>query len=170
LPRLRAFGQRLKELRGEHTGKQISLWLAKDYGEQLNESSYWQYEAGTVWAPDIGVVVALAKMHGVSFLELVALIVANRRDTTATDWSDLLRHTDDPLSVPDSTIGGTVDASVPAARRLAELETEVSSLRDQLAQAEDLARKLLKITYRGEEGSPVTRAKTKRRTSRGETR
>ena len=95
LPVLRAFGKRLKELRGKRSRAALCLRLEKQFDVVLNESTYFQYEAGTVWAPDVGVLYGLARLHDVPFGELVTLLLANRKQPDAESWSDLLRHQGD---------------------------------------------------------------------------
>jgi len=77
--RVRAFGKKLAELRGARSAEQV-LIRARVLGIKLTASTLYQYEGGTVEAPDPGVLWALSKVYGVDLNDLIALLVANRND------------------------------------------------------------------------------------------
>lgn len=82
-PTLRAFGERLTELRGTASREQISIKLEK-LGVPLGGSTLAQYEKGAVWAPDPGVLMGLAKIYNEELQDLLTLLVASRADPSAT--------------------------------------------------------------------------------------
>jgi hypothetical protein len=112
----------------------------RSLGHELKESSYFQYEAGTVWAPDVGVLVGLSEIHGIPFRELVTLVLANRKNTEMDSWRDLLRHSADQRSVDVST----------SARRIAELESELAALKTRWGDVQDVARALVRVALSDE--------------------
>lgn len=72
-----AFGARLGELRGEKSAEIVVRQMGQ-LGVTLTASTLYQYEAGTVNAPDPGVLWALAKIYQVDLDDLIALLVAER--------------------------------------------------------------------------------------------
>lgn len=113
------------DLRGKRSRKQIANRLA-DLGAPLDESSLFQYEAGTVWAPDAGVMWGLAQIYGVGLTELVDLLRANRTNPSAEpqEWRDLISHGRTGKKAPRQP-GESDD---PAATRIRELENRVEEL------------------------------------------
>jgi transcriptional regulator with XRE-family HTH domain len=115
-PALRAFGARLQHLRGERSRQTISNALRMK-GVSLDESTLVGYEQGRVWSVDVGVMRGLSQVFGVTFDELAALLLANRRNPSATDWNDLLRHSDEYQSSASIKEGADVRASVEKERK-----------------------------------------------------
>lgn len=56
------------------------LIRARALGIKLTASTLYQYEGGTVEAPDPGVLWALSKVYGVDLNDLISSLVANRND------------------------------------------------------------------------------------------
>lgn len=77
MPQLQAFGAQLRAWRGERSREQISRKLAH-LGVPLGGSTLAQYESGTVWAPDAGVLWGLAEIYGVELHAVISLLRANR--------------------------------------------------------------------------------------------
>jgi transcriptional regulator with XRE-family HTH domain len=90
-PILRAFGERLTDLRGERSREQVSKRL-RSLGVPLGGSTLAQYEKGTVWSPDPGVLWGLSEIYKVPMMELVNLLRVTRAHPTITDPNDLPRH------------------------------------------------------------------------------
>jgi transcriptional regulator with XRE-family HTH domain len=91
-PDLKAFGRRLLELRAGRSRQQIVNQLAApDIQVRFDASTLFQYEAGTVWSPDIGVLWGLAKVYEVPLDHLVDLLRANRANPQADseEWRQL---------------------------------------------------------------------------------
>lgn len=146
-------------MRGERSRQQISQRL-QALGVSLDESTLVQYEAGTVWAPDVGALVGLAEIYSIPLQSLITLVLANRANTHAESWSDLLRQAEDQ----QSNAGGT---DVPAsARRIAELESQIAQykalnreLQDAFGHLGAIAREFVIL----EGGAPVAQPKRKRK-------
>jgi len=83
LAELKAFGAKLKALRGGRSREQISLRL-QTLGVTLDESTLVQYEKGTVWAPDAGVLWGLAVIYNQSLTDLIGLLLLNRQNPDAS--------------------------------------------------------------------------------------
>lgn len=71
------FGNRLLELRGGRSAE-IVIRRMRTLGVTLTASTLYQYEAGTVNAPDPGVLWALGKIYQVPVDELIAVLVLER--------------------------------------------------------------------------------------------
>ena len=131
-PELVAFGSWLLELRGEMSRERVSQRLA-DKGVSLGGSTLAQYEKGTVWAPDVGVLLALSQIYEVSF-ELLARAVNENRKNARLEKAvllDLIRHDRDQSS---DLPGGGSDG--PAAAASARVQQRYDEL---LAAATDVA-------------------------------
>jgi hypothetical protein len=151
LPRLQAFGQRLRELRGDRSRQQISLKLQR-LNADLDESSLFQYEAGTVWAPDVAALQGLCEIYGVQLSEMVSLLRANRAKTSATDWRDLLRHGSDQRST--SHQGGSGVSASDERTRILDLERKLKAYEVALDSLQDVQMRLAKIAaVRKQDGS-----------------
>jgi transcriptional regulator with XRE-family HTH domain len=120
-PELRAFGQRLTELRGAKRSRQQICNRLSDLKVPLDASSLFQYEAGTVWAPDAGVLWGLSEIYEVPLAELVALLRANRArpDAGRSEWRDLIRH---ETKVQRTLPPNPGESDVPDQARIRELE------------------------------------------------
>lgn len=81
-PALRAFGRYLEKLRGKRSREQISLRL-QELHVPLGGSTLAQYEKGTVWAPDPGVLWGLASIYGVRLSDVILRLRANRSEHRA---------------------------------------------------------------------------------------
>ena len=68
-PVLMAFGAELLRLRGENSREWVSIQLER-LGVPLGGSTLAQYEKGTVWAPDPGVLWGLSEIYGVRLSEI----------------------------------------------------------------------------------------------------
>jgi transcriptional regulator with XRE-family HTH domain len=79
-PELSAFGGWLETLRGGMSRERVSQRLS-DKGVSLGGSTLAQYEKGTVWAPDVGVLQVLAHIYDVPFEQLARGVVENRKNT-----------------------------------------------------------------------------------------
>jgi transcriptional regulator with XRE-family HTH domain len=119
-PTLRAFGSRLRELRGGLSREQVSRKLAH-LGVPLGNSTLSQYEKGTVWAPDPGVLWGLAETYRVHVEDLIAVLRRNRLNVGVDDWRELFRDADAPSTAPSHK--GGPDAAARA--RIRELEDSV---------------------------------------------
>lgn len=154
-PLLAAFGARLMELRGKRSRKQISNRLT-DLGVPLGGATLAQYEAGTVWAPDPGAMWGLAVIYERPLDELVWLLRANRANTNAAEWRDLVRPAQDQESGLPSA-GGSVDVPASARARILELESEIAAHKARWRAAEDAASGLLQIIVAAGEGDAPSR-------------
>lgn len=85
--RVAIFGRRLAELRGKRSARQI-LQRAGGLGVRLTPSTLYQYENGTVTAPDPAVLWALSRIYGISLDGLVSLLVANRNNLALDEFPD----------------------------------------------------------------------------------
>jgi transcriptional regulator with XRE-family HTH domain len=76
---MRPFGNYLSTRRQEKglTAEGV-IRRMKKVGVQLDQSTLYNYEAGTVSAPDAGVLWALSKIYAVSHEEMIALLVSVR--------------------------------------------------------------------------------------------
>lgn len=73
------FGKFLsRQRRAKHLSAEGVVRRMKHLGVQLDASTLYNYEAGTVRAPDPGVLWALSKIYAVSLDELIALLVSVR--------------------------------------------------------------------------------------------
>lgn len=72
-----AFGKALTTLRGKRTPQQISQRLAA-LGIHINRSTLWQYEHGTVGAPDPVVIWGLAKIYKTDLAGLIDRLASER--------------------------------------------------------------------------------------------
>lgn len=81
---VRAFGKRLKGLRGRLSRQQVVNKL-KNLKVTLDPSTLHQYEHGTVAAPDPVVLMGLAAIYRTDIRELVAVLAANRADRNISD-------------------------------------------------------------------------------------
>jgi transcriptional regulator with XRE-family HTH domain len=170
LPVLKAFGGYLRALRGSRSREQIATRL-RDMGVQFDESTLVQYEKGTVWSPDVGVLWGLSQIYSVPLGQLVLILRENRSNSEADpiDWQqwlraagitldvvnisetgesksyDLLRPTRDQLSRLSSP-GDSASATESSSRRdrVSELESELRMLRTQYRDVRDAARAALK--------------------------
>jgi transcriptional regulator with XRE-family HTH domain len=136
-PELRAFGEWLQDLRGEMSRERVSQRLA-DKGATLGGSTLAQYEKGTVWAPDVGVLLALSEIYGVKF-ELLARAVDENRKNVGIERDalvDLIRHDRDQPS--DLSKGDHVDVGTPPAPPRLQQRYD-----DLLAAATDIAGRLV---------------------------
>jgi hypothetical protein len=124
-PELRAFGEWLQTLRGQMSRERVSQRLA-DKGIKLGQSTLGQYEKGTVWAPDVGVLLGLSRIYSVSFETLARAVHANRDEPELSldALLDLIRHDADQPS--DTSKGVPVD--VPASAALARLQQQYEAL------------------------------------------
>lgn len=102
-PELTAFGDWLRTLRGANSREAISLRL-KALGVPLGASTLVQYEKGTVWAPDPGVLWGLCTIYRQPIDLALALLRANRAQPDVASASDLLRHAGEYKSPSD--LGG----------------------------------------------------------------
>jgi transcriptional regulator with XRE-family HTH domain len=110
-PRLLAFGQYLKDLRGERSQQQIARELARqDY--PLKRSTLSFYENGRVWNPDWDALEGLAAVYRRPLEEVVGTLLANRNHPDATTPSDLPRHMAEGQLTPG---GFHANTAVPAA-------------------------------------------------------
>lgn len=99
-PPLKVFGRLLREARREATREQISKRLEK-LGVPLGGSTLAQYEQGSVWAPDPGVLWGLSKIYRVALDDLILVLRENRarpelevleNRQLATDFVHGVRH------------------------------------------------------------------------------
>ena len=161
-----SLGRCLLDHRARRSRQQISVKL-KHLGVPLDESSLFQYEAGTVWAPDPGVLWGLAEIYRVPLMELILLLKANRARPGAdpSKWSDLLRHSRDQAL--DAHQGGPVDATASA--RILELERELADYKARFSDVQDVTRRLFAIAVDREEGPATTTAAPRRSRTRRST-
>lgn len=147
-PELRALGQWLEELRGDLSRERISQLLAAK-GVPFGGSTLAQYEKGTVWAPDVGVLLGLSRIYGVAFETLARAVTENRKhpEISKSELLDLLRHGWDQASALSG--GKGTDVTAPAAP--SRLQQQHAAL---LAATEDVAQRL--ITMLAEQGVAVT--------------
>lgn len=78
-PKVAAWGRRLKELRGKHSGGWVIRRLAS-LGISFTDSTLSQYERGTVLAPDPVVLWGLARIYGTDVSVLIESLAENRRN------------------------------------------------------------------------------------------
>lgn len=161
-PVISAFGARLRELRTEARSREVIARKLATLGVALDESTLVQYEKGTVWAPDAGVLWGLSEIYKVPLVELTTLLVINRADPSAKSWRDLLRQPPDQ----GSTHGGGVD--VPdLTDRLLEIKRRDESL---AGDVQDVIGRLTGIAERLQsETSGVEKTSTRSSRRRGKT-
>jgi hypothetical protein len=102
-PLLLEFGRRLEELRGTRTREQVSVRL-RELGVPLGGSTLAQYEGGSVWAPDPGVLWGLAQIYRVEHEDIVTLLRENRRRALRADSAHAQRNKDVTSSVTKAGI------------------------------------------------------------------
>lgn len=159
-PALKAFGGRLTALR-DGRSRGVIIKRLEALGVAFDESSLFQYEAGTVWAPDVGVLWGLSRVYGVGLNELVALLRANRTKTDAEqdDWRDLIRHSTEykkgstSTGESDDTTAARVRELEIATERLRTYEDIFARLRPLLGQA---------VVLLGDQGDAASAKKTPR--------
>jgi transcriptional regulator with XRE-family HTH domain len=127
-PELSAFGAYLRKLRGDRSREQISIRL-RDLGVPLDESTLVQYEKGTVWSPDVGVLWGLSRIYQVSIATLVSLLRENRArpQVESKDWPELLRASREPESVMATLTAGLWEFREWGNTQVAELRTQPQS-------------------------------------------
>ncbi len=157
-PELQAFGQWLERLRGRKVSReQISIRLAA-LGVPLGGSTLAQYEKGTVWAPDPGVLAGLATIYGVSLDGLVAGLRANRADPKLT-LSDLLGQ--GRTAESGTHLTGVADA--PAEARIRELEDRLAAYQTIIRRVRTPIAELIALVGDSDEGATPARKITGRR-------
>lgn len=156
-PQLQAFGAALAEMRGGSSREQISIKLA-NLGVPLGGSTLAQYEKGTVWAPDPGVLWGLATIYKEPLELLVAMLTTNRSDPTLQSFEgrDLIRHARTGQQAPHLKGG----ADVPAEARVRELQGRIEDYERTLTDIRKVAGKLLTIAARGEKTRTAARTET----------
>lgn len=65
------------------TATQVARILGEKYGIKVDSSTLYNYEGGTVFAPDPGVLWGLAKLYDVDLEEMLTLLVMNRANQDA---------------------------------------------------------------------------------------
>src|SRR5438094_877997 len=114
MPRSRAMAAFGRFLAAQRRAKELSaegvVRRMLKYGVRLDQSTLYNYEAGTVNAPDPGVLWALSKIYGVSFEALVALLVDVRNGQMA-NVSAL------PSTTPETSLDDAENELVLAFRR-----------------------------------------------------
>jgi transcriptional regulator with XRE-family HTH domain len=120
-----AFGQFLRELRGERSRAAICRLASAAAGFPIDQSVLLQYERGTVTAPDPVILHALATVYGVPIERVLDCLKAarvGRLDTTPTDPIDpsrrrLMRYIDVCSPRQLDAIGELLDLLVRPATR-----------------------------------------------------
>jgi hypothetical protein len=149
-PQLKAFGSWLIALRGRRTRQQISDKLS-NLGVPLGGATLAQYEAGTVWAPDPGVLWGLSEIYRRPLTLLIRALRENRADTEIEKWSDLPCHSLDQRSAPGGVVHETsVGVLEELTRQFEEYKVRVRPLLDASRLAGQLAAGLEADTPQGE--------------------
>jgi transcriptional regulator with XRE-family HTH domain len=172
MPQLKAFGDRLRALRGKRTRAQIAIRL-NDLGVPLGDSTLAQYENGNVWAPDAGVLWGLSEIYGEPLERLLELLRRERNQALGRPIRDLIRHEPDQMSNPHHKGGSGVPAPGSVETRIQQLETELQDRdraiveRDRLiAGAQQIARDMWQLLLATEDPEARTREARRRRTHR----
>jgi len=145
-------GQALKAIRD---AKQWSVSQAriqaKGKGHAVTDNQLRWLEQGKTKSPDQEVLRAVAAIYGLDYMELARQIVA------ANYGSDLVRHTGDQRS--GSRKEGPADELPASARRIAELESELSNFKTRFGEVQAATHVLFRIAIRSREGRQVAQAK-----------
>ena len=152
LPELGQFFKDLREARGwtlRGAASQAERWDLPKITYQV----LFRLERGQTKHPDPDVLNALARLYELPYDDLVARWVKFRFG------SDLLRHSADQQSA--LPVGGAQDVAA-SARRIAELESELSTLKARWVDVQDVARTLFRIAV-AEEDRTAARAPARRR-------
>jgi transcriptional regulator with XRE-family HTH domain len=129
---------------------------AKALGVVIDPSALFQYERGTVAAPDPAALWALSRVYGVDFYELVSLLVANRKDPSLEN---------EPVVTEHPAVAETHD---PYLNRIVQLWPEIqAAFRAELVSSAELFARvpllaeLNEPVARGAPGRPATRRRSR---------
>ena len=165
-PELKAFGAYLERLRGKRSRASISIQLEK-LGVKLGGSTLAQYERGTVWAPDAGVLWGLSVIYRHPLHVFVSALLTNRADPDLIELHprDLTRH--GAAATSSLSKGDTVADLAAATRTIEQLEHRLSALEGIATEAQSIATRLLKLAVRdGETAEARTPQSESRRGAR----
>lgn len=155
------FGQWLAEQRGDRSYEAIAVKVRKHVegmGLKVNRSAIKKYEDGRI--PPWPILYAFAVIYDAAPTDVAARLFTAIQLSTGRD---LLRHSRDQQS--GSLQGGSADDPA-SARRIAQLESELATLKTQWGDVQDVARALFRLTA-PDEGQIAPRAAARRsRTNR----